>query len=118
MKTCIDSFCQTYEDSVAKKINILLNKHKTTENIIDDVRKKIGFCINRDNVIWTNQVQVRSQNPCVTFDDTNKLSQKLYNTQSLTYIHPKIDSAKLKEKDYMHHFMVQAVVKYENTQTG
>ena len=104
---------------MAKKINILLNRNKTAENIIEDIRKKMGFCINRDNVIWTNQVLIKSQNPCVTFDaDMNKLSQKLHNTQSLTYIHPKIDSSKLKEKDYMHHFMVQAVVKYENTQTG
>lgn len=103
---------------MAKKINILL-KNKTPEQLIEDIRKKLNFCINRDNVIWTNQVLIKSQNPCVTFDaDSNKLSQKLHNTQALTYIHPKIDSSKLREKDYMHHFVIQAVVRYENTQTG
>jgi hypothetical protein len=31
---------------------------------------------------------------------------------------PKIDFSKLKEKDYLHHFMTQAVFKYEDTKTG
>jgi hypothetical protein len=31
---------------------------------------------------------------------------------------PKIDFSKLKEKDYLHHFMTQAVIKYEDTKTG
>jgi hypothetical protein len=119
VRTCIDDFCVAYEDSVAKKINILLNKNKTAENLIEDIRKKMNVCINRDNVVWTNQVLLKSQNSCVSFDaDMGKLSQKLHNTQALTYIHPKIDSSKLKEKDYMHHFMIQAVVRYENTQSG
>ena len=97
IKTSIDAFCQNYQDSLAKKINILLNKNKTAQNIIEDIRKKMIYSINRDNVIWTNQVLIKSQNPCVTFDaDMNKLSQKLHNTQSLTYIHPKIESTKLK----------------------
>lgn len=48
--------------------------------------------INRDNVIWTNQVTIKSQNPNVTFDeDMSKLSQKLHNQQIPTYINPKID---------------------------
>lgn len=69
--------------------------------------------INRDNVIWTNQVTIKSQNPNVTFDeDMSKLSQKLHNQQIPTYINPKIDYQKLKEKDYIHHFMTQAVIKY------
>jgi hypothetical protein len=75
--------------------------------------------INRDHVIWTNQVLIRSQNPNVTFEeDMNRLTQKLHNQQQPYYIHPKIDYSKLKEKDYMHHFMTQAVIRYENTQTG
>ena len=75
--------------------------------------------INRDNVIWTNQVLIKSQNPSVTFEeDMVKLTQKLHNQQQPTYIQPKIDFNKLKEKDYIHHFMTQAVIRYENTQTG
>jgi len=47
-----------------------------------------------------------------------KLTQKLHNQQQPTYIQPRIDHNKLKEKDYIHHFMTQAVIRYENTQTG
>jgi hypothetical protein len=47
-----------------------------------------------------------------------KLSQKLHNQQTASYINPKIDYSKLREKDYIHHFMTQAVIRYENTQTG
>ena len=104
---------------MAKKINILLHKNKTAEHLIEDIRKKLSFCINRENVIWTNQVLIKSQNPCVSFEgDMHKLSQKLHNAQNPTFIHPRLDATKLKEKDYMHHFMIQAVVRYENTQTG
>lgn len=75
--------------------------------------------INRDNVIWTNQVIIRSQNPNITFDeDMNKLTQRLHNQQKPFFISPKIDYNKLKQKDYLHHFMTQAVIRYENTQTG
>jgi hypothetical protein len=42
----------------------------------------------------------------------------LINQQQAVYIHPKFDPNKLKAKDYLHHFMTQAVIKYENTQTG
>ena len=96
-----------------------MDKNKTAENLIEDIKKKMASSINRDNVIWTNQVLIKSQNPSVTFEeDMVKLTQKLHNQQQPTYIQPKIDFNKLKEKDYIHHFMTQAVIRYENTQTG
>lgn len=86
---------------------------------MEDIKKKMIASINRDNVIWTNQVIIKCQNPNITFDDDmNKLTQKLHNQQTPTYINPKFDTKNLKEKDYIHHFMTQAVIKYENTQTG
>jgi hypothetical protein len=117
-KTCIDDFCHKYEDSITRKINILLSKNKTAEHVIEDVKKKLAASINRENVIWTNQAFIRSQNPNMNFDeDAAKLTQKLHNSKT-NYLNPKIDYGKLKEKDYLHHFMTQAVIRYENTQTG
>ena len=119
IKTCIDQFCAKNEDTVAKKINILVDKNKTADSLIIDIKKKLQTSINRDNVIWTNQVLIKSQNPNLTFEqDMARLSTKLHNQNQATFIHPKIDFSKLKEKDYIHHFMSQAVIKYENTQTG
>lgn len=119
MKTCIDTFCARNDDTIAKKINILLDKNKTADNLIEDIKKKMSVTINREHVIWTNEVKIKCQNPNITFeDDMNKLSQKLHNQQQATYIHPKMNHNKLTEKDYAHHFMTQAVIKYENTQTG
>lgn len=75
--------------------------------------------INREHIIWTNEVKIRCQNANIVYEeDSSKLSQKLINQQQAVYINPKIDYNKLKEKDYVHHFMTQAVIKYENTQTG
>ena len=55
----------------------------------------------------------------VSYDeDITKLSQKLINHLQPVYMKPKIDFNKLKEKDYLHHFMTQAVFKYEDTKTG
>jgi hypothetical protein len=104
---------------IAKKINILVDKNKTADHLIEDIRKKMSASITRSHVIWTNEVKIKCQNACVTYDDDgSKLSQKLINQQQAVYINPKIDNSKLKEKDYIHHFMTQAVIKYENTQTG
>lgn len=86
--------------------------------MIDDVKKKMAASLNRENLIWTNQAFIKSQNPNLNFEeDVNKLTQKLHNSK-VNYLNPKIDYNKLKEKDYLHHFMTQAVIKYENTQTG
>ncbi len=75
--------------------------------------------INRQNIIWTNEVKIKSQNGNIVYEeDSNKLSQKLINHQQPLYINPKFDQKKLKERDYIHHFMTQAVIRYQNTQTG
>jgi len=48
----------------------------------------------------------------------SKLTHKLHNQLQPTFINPKVNFKALKEKDYMHHFMTQAVIRYENNQTG
>ena len=118
-RTVIDDFCARNEGTCAQKINILVDRNKSASHLIDDVKKKMVASINRDNVYWTNQVLIRCQNPNISFeDDMNRLSQKLHNQQQATYINPKINYGKLGPKDYIHHFMTQAVIRYENTQTG
>lgn len=113
VKTCIDEFCAKNDQTIAKKINILVDKNKTAEHLIEDIRKKMTACINRQHVLWTNEVKIKCQNPNIQYDeDSAKLSQKLINQQQAVYINPKFDNNKLKEKDYIHHFMTQAVVKY------
>lgn len=73
----------------------------------------------RTNGIWTNEVIIKSQNSNFTFtEDSRKLSERLQNSISPIYIKPEFESRNLKEKDYIHHFMTQAVIKYEDTQTG
>ena len=65
--------------------------------MIEDVKKKLLVSINRDHLIWTNKVIIRSQNPNVTFEeDMLKNSQKLHSQQTATYFNPKIDYSKLK----------------------
>lgn len=69
--------------------------------------------INREHVLWTNEVKISCQNPNIKYEeDSVKLSQKLINQQQAVYINPKFDASKLKAKDYIHHFMTQAVIKY------
>jgi hypothetical protein len=69
--------------------------------------------INRDNVIWTDSVSIKCQHPLVNYDEEmSNLTKKIHNLQTIQHIHPKIDDKKLKEKDYVHHFMTQIVIKY------
>ena len=81
--------------------------------MVEEIKRKMATSINRENILWTNQVFIRSQNSNVTYDeDMNKLTKKLHNQQSVNYIHPKVNYEHLKERDYMHYFMTQAVIRY------
>jgi hypothetical protein len=44
-----------------------MDKNRTADNLVEDIKKKMIASINRDNVIWTNQVLIKSQNANVSF---------------------------------------------------
>ena len=63
----LNAFCSLNENSIAKKINILFNED-SHENMIESVKIKVENCINRHNVSWINQVQVKCENPNISFE--------------------------------------------------
>ena len=67
VKTCIDEFCVRNDETIAKKINILVDKNKTAENLIEDIKKKMSCSINREHVLWTNEVKINCQNANIKY---------------------------------------------------
>jgi hypothetical protein len=55
----------------------------------------------------------------VTFEkNIQDLHGKLFNNKQTVHLIPDFAEKKLNPKDYLHHFMTQIVIKYEDTKTG
>ena len=75
--------------------------------------------IDRDNCKFSNEAYLKCQHPSVTFDKScNELHGKLFNLKQTVHLIPEFTEKKLQSKDYLHHFMTQIVIKYEDTKTG
>ena len=75
--------------------------------------------IDRDNCKFANEVFIKSQHPIINYEKSkNEIQNKLFNLRQVVHIVPEYIEKKLTPKDYLHHFMTQIVLKYEDTKTG
>lgn len=56
---------------------------------------------------------IKSQHPIINYEKSkNDLQNKLFNLRQVVHIVPEYIEKKLNNKDYLHHFMTQIVIKY------